>query len=378
MDHSGKDHGKVEKHHHHIVPNSTALTIGIALLVFTAITVWVAGIDLGRLNFVVAFLVASIKGTLVALFFMNLKYDRRENGVIFATSFLFLAIFIVLTGTDLFFRGDVYVKGPLMAASTMSAKSKLKKPWISTPTLVAQGKDLFNVQCVSCHGNAGKGDGPAASALNPPPRNFTVVEGWKNGRKPTMVFKTLKEGIAGSSMASFSTLPSDDRWALVHYVLSLGSSKADVDTAADFAKAEIDPTQEGGGATEAPTIPIELALARMAQPDTGGRVRMVRAQSRVYSDDLSSSGAKIYRARCLECHGTRGEGGVQVSNMGVNPMAFVTTRALAKTEAVQSAGAFNQVVLRGLPGNLMPAAGAMSSSEIQDLYQYVRTLAAAR
>src|ERR1700751_814590 len=163
MDHNHGD--KNGKHsHHHIVPDKVALTIGGSLLFLTGVTVWVAHIDLGVLNFLVAMVVAAIKALLVALFFMNLLYDRRENGVIFGTAFLFLAIFIVLTATDLFFRGDVYVKGPLLAATEV--KSTVKNPWISTPELIAHGKELFSVQCVSCHGVDGKGDGPAAAALS--------------------------------------------------------------------------------------------------------------------------------------------------------------------------------------------------------------------
>ena len=265
-----KPHGTNETpapaHHHHILTNRTILTIGAGLLVLTGITVWVAHIDLGRMNFVIAMLVASIKAALVALFFMNLKYDRRENGVIFATSFLFLAIFMVLTSTDLFFRGNVYVKageGQIVAVQ----KSALKNPWISTPTLIAHGKELFAQQCTACHGALGQGNGPAAAALIPHPRNFTQTEGWKNGRKPSMVFKTLKEGLAGGAMASFSTLPQDDRWALAHFVLSLGP-KPGADTPADFAKAGINPNDAGGGAeVEAKSIDIDLAMERMAVPD---------------------------------------------------------------------------------------------------------------
>ena len=198
MNHNHGD--KHEKHgHRHIVPDKVALTIGGALLVLTLVTVKVAYIDLGALNFVVAMLIATTKALLVALLFMNLLYDRRENGVIFGTGFLFLAIFFVLTATDLFFRGDVYLHGPIQGAQ---AKSKLSKPWVSTPDLIAHGKELFQVQCIACHGPQGKGDGVAAAALNPHPRNFTQDKDWKNGRRPTMVFKTLKEGVAGSAMAS--------------------------------------------------------------------------------------------------------------------------------------------------------------------------------
>src|SRR3954466_16173207 len=107
--HHHSSHGQGSGHgHHYILPNGTAVAVGSTLLVLTVITVAVAHIDLGKLNFVVAMVVATIKGLLVATIFMNLRNDRRENAVIFATSFLFLAIFITLTSTDLFFRGDVY------------------------------------------------------------------------------------------------------------------------------------------------------------------------------------------------------------------------------------------------------------------------------
>src|SRR4051812_32681560 len=99
-----------KQHHHHILPYGAAAAIFAALLFLTFLTVYMAEIDLGRLNFVVAFFIATTKATLVALFFMNLYWDQKENGGIFATAFIFLAIFIVLTSMDLFFRGNVYLK----------------------------------------------------------------------------------------------------------------------------------------------------------------------------------------------------------------------------------------------------------------------------
>lgn len=256
---------KTGKHQHHILSTRLALAVGGTLLVLTWFTVWIAGVDLGPLNFPIAMLVATVKALLVTLIFMNLLYDRVENGVIFGTSFLFLLIFVVLTVTDLFFRGDVYVKGPLLAPVAQT-KAKFSKPWVRTPELVAHGKELFATQCVSCHGAEGKGNGPAAAALVPPPRNFTVAEGWKNGRKPSHVFKTLKEGVPGSSMASYGTLPSDDLWGLVHYVISIGPT-VPVDSREDLVKVGIDPDKEGGGAgaNESPTIPIEFAIQRMVE-----------------------------------------------------------------------------------------------------------------
>ena len=50
--------------------------------------------------------------------------------------------------------------------------------WIATGIAAeksdtANGKSIYNNFCASCHGNAGKGDGPAAAALNPKPKDLT-------------------------------------------------------------------------------------------------------------------------------------------------------------------------------------------------------------
>jgi caa(3)-type oxidase subunit IV len=355
MDQNHDKHG-----HHHIVPDKVALTIGAALLVLTLVTVKVS-------YFLVAMAIATTKALLVALFFMNLLYDRRENGVIFGTAFLFLAIFFILTSTDLFFRGDVYLHGPIAAAQS---KSKLKKPWVSTPELIAHGKELFMVQCVACHGPDGKGDGPAAAALNPHPRNFTQDKDWVNGRRETMVFKTLKEGVAGSAMASFATLSSDDRWALAAYVLSLGPQPVPKDAPADFAKIGVNPNAEGGGEVEAVTVPVEVAMKDLAQPEAvipAGHAASATA----------SAGGQLYGQYCISCHGDHGQGGIKVRTMALAPSpAWVETLPFkAGSETVSSEAVFSKLVVNGIPGNMMPSFGQLSGSEIHELQGYIHSLA---
>ncbi len=256
---SNSDHGHGS---HYILPDSVAMKTLLALGVLTAVTVGLSFVHLGPFNFIIGMIVATIKAFLVCSIFMNLKHDDKANSFIFGSGFLFLGIFFFLTAPDALFRGDVYVDGKPL---TMPVKgvSKFKKAWEPTPELVAHGKAIFAQNCVSCHGEAGKGDGVAAGALNPKPRNFTVDAAWKNGRKPSQIFKTLKEGIAGGGMASFATLPAEDRWALAHFVASLGPNVLKSE-AADYAAIGFDPTKESSGSDEAPSVPVEFAMKKIA------------------------------------------------------------------------------------------------------------------
>lgn len=246
---------------HHILPYKTGAIVFAALIVFTVITVAVAQVDLGVLNFPVAMLIATMKALMVVLLFMGLLYDSNDNRIIFGTSFIFAAIFVVLTGMDLISRGDRRTKEGDFAP-VASNVVKFKRPWNTNAEIVAHGKGLYDIQCVSCHGTAGAGDGIAAAALNPKPRNFTAGAGWKNGRKPSQVFLTLKNGLG--SMPAFATLPSEDRWALAHYVATLGPSVLK-DSDGDLAKAGVqDRNQDTSGAGDAKGLPIDAVIEMMA------------------------------------------------------------------------------------------------------------------
>ena len=39
-----------------------------------------------------------------------------------------------------------------------------------------KGRATFLLNCVTCHGETGKGDGPVGKALDPPPRDFSTAE----------------------------------------------------------------------------------------------------------------------------------------------------------------------------------------------------------
>lgn len=78
----------------HVVPFATLFATAGVLLVFTAATVAVRWVDLGELNIVVALTIAVIKGSLVALYFMHLRWDKPFNAIAFVGSILFVALFM--------------------------------------------------------------------------------------------------------------------------------------------------------------------------------------------------------------------------------------------------------------------------------------------
>ena len=84
----------------HIVPIPILAVTGGGLLVLTVITVWAASFDFGPANVWIALGIAALKGSLVVLFFMHLRWDRPFNGVIFVTSLAFVALFICFAMTD--------------------------------------------------------------------------------------------------------------------------------------------------------------------------------------------------------------------------------------------------------------------------------------
>ena len=89
----------------HISPKSVYYTIFGSLMVLTAITVAVAFINLGALNFPVALGIAILKATLVILFFMHVKYSSRLTKLVCGTAFFFLIVLFGLTMSDYLSRG---------------------------------------------------------------------------------------------------------------------------------------------------------------------------------------------------------------------------------------------------------------------------------
>lgn len=92
----------------HVLPLSIYLGIGSLLIFLTAVTVYAASFNFGEYNLLIAMIIATIKASLVAMYFMHLKYDNKLYLLLFLSAIVFLAIFIIITMFDTLRRGDIY------------------------------------------------------------------------------------------------------------------------------------------------------------------------------------------------------------------------------------------------------------------------------
>jgi mono/diheme cytochrome c family protein len=83
-----------------------------------------------------------------------------------------------------------------------------------------RGAVLFRQHCALCHGERGDGRGARREGLMLPPRDFTSP-GWRASTSPRRVFFAIREGLAGTPMASWKALSEQDAWDMTAFVLSL-------------------------------------------------------------------------------------------------------------------------------------------------------------
>jgi len=87
----------------------------------------------------------------------------------------------------------------LPACSKKAEEAAPPPPTTTTTTTPAlspaaeEAQNLFATVCATCHGKGGQGDGPAAQALNPKPRNYTD-KAWQASVKDEEIKKIILEG----------------------------------------------------------------------------------------------------------------------------------------------------------------------------------------
>jgi cytochrome c oxidase subunit 4 len=84
----------------HIVSPKIYLLIFAALMLGTGLTVWAAFQNFGKFNIVIALGIATIKASLVVLYFMHARYSPKRTQLVIVCSVFWLAIMLALTLSD--------------------------------------------------------------------------------------------------------------------------------------------------------------------------------------------------------------------------------------------------------------------------------------
>ena len=113
------------------------------------------------------------------------------------------------------------------AASSVAKPAATASAITATPAMIERGRAIYKVNCVGCHGDTGKGDGPAAAAMKPPPRDHTDY-----AYMSTLTNKQLADVIKmGGAIKGKPLMPSHPQIggaemdALVAYVRTLSAPK---------------------------------------------------------------------------------------------------------------------------------------------------------
>lgn len=85
---------------------------------------------------------------------------------------------------------------------------------------IQKGKIIFQLNCASCHGEKGNGEGIAGRFLNPKPANF-LNDTLMNNLSPFQIYNTIRLGISGTAMVPINQLTDKEVWDAAFYVSSL-------------------------------------------------------------------------------------------------------------------------------------------------------------
>lgn len=178
------------------------------------------------------------------------------------------------------------------------------------------GADIFARNCAGCHGDQGRGDGPAAAALLPPPADLTM-----RVLSAEQLNSVMINGVYGSAMPAWRDLPPKEMSAVKQYVLELGR-----------------------------------------------QFKQTKSNHQVPNNTVADPTRQLFARNCASCHGTAGDGnGPAAATMAPRPTNF-------QQEQPSTVYAL-RVITEGVPGTSMPPwQDQLSNEQRQALAQYVCSL----
>ncbi len=258
---------------------------------------------------------------------------------------------------------------------------KYYEPWTSPEFGVAsvgRGKVIYKEYCSQCHGATGKGDGPAASGLNPKPAIhanipfeklpmeylYNVINhgGPAIGKSPNMPYWNLTIGQQGVAdviaylRATFKGLPAG------------AAAVSAAATSTMPTKAAATATSSSGGPSDACVQPRKTVMA----PDSF----LVMTNPLAASADVLQAGKTLFQksakpAACAMCHGEKGDGKGMMGAALVPPPRNFTCNAMMKDIPD---GQLFWIIKKGSPGTGMMSFSGLSDEKVWQLIHYIRSL----
>ena len=255
-------------------------------------------------------------------------------------------------------KGSVFCYGgvsllimSILSASLVVVKDSSAEPSSVKMNLYFQGRYVFQKQCVPCHGRTGRGDGEFAKGVSTKPRNFRT--GIFKFRTTAMGFlptdddlrRTIRGGVSGTMMPSFTKLSDSDITAVISYLKVLSS--------------------------------------RWNKPEYIGEVHKLPDVPEWYQkvDERAvhiGKGSSLFKVNCVICHGNEakgdGEGGKALIDIWENPIlpADLTQEHHKSGDSLKD---LYRTVALGLDGT--PMIGymeALGQESVWDLVVYIKSI----
>jgi len=102
-----------------------------------------------------------------------------------------------------------------LVRSRLEAGRTLVNPTPKSPESLARGREMYELHCLVCHGEQGRGDGPVGQKFVPQPMelNLAYVQLQPDGQ----LFYTISHGSIAMPFYR-QAMPAQDRWHLVNYI----------------------------------------------------------------------------------------------------------------------------------------------------------------
>jgi mono/diheme cytochrome c family protein len=212
----------------------------------------------------------------------------------------------------------------------------LTNPLDITTQMLDEGKTIFIRECMVCHGDAGRGNGPYRSTIQPGPPDFG--DGSYGDYTDSDYFWRISEGVPWTAMPSWKLqYGEEDRWKLVHYIRGV------------FTQTESIPEIQDPGSG------IAQVYYDQSLPDSASYER----------------GKTIFLQQCAHCHGLAGDSlgwdGTYLNPSPANLHDMATTPV-----APQSEGNYLVKLTFGIHNSAMPTWGEwLPESDRWDAVKYI-------